>query len=99
MSEQVSPEELVPFGVVTVTATSPALPAGLVAVTSLEDTGFTLVAATFPKSTAVAPERFAPVIVMGVPPEVEPTSGLTPEISGTGGPDGMLPDSTRVCPD
>ena len=58
-----------PSGVVTVTSTVP-VPAGLVAVIWVLDTTSTLVAATPPKSTAVAPLKFVPVIVTVVPPFV-----------------------------
>ena len=63
--------ELVPPGVVTVTWTTP-VPAGLFAVTVVALTATTLVAAATPNATAVAPVRFVPVIVTGVPasPEV-----------------------------
>jgi len=44
----------------------------------------TLVAATPPTFTLLAPVRFAPVIVMAVPPPVDPDVGLTLEIVGAG---------------
>ena len=43
-----------------------------------------LVAATDPKSTAVAPVRSAPEIVTDIPPATSPVAGLTPVTAGTG---------------
>jgi hypothetical protein len=96
ISPQESVLELVPSGVVTVTATSPALPGGLVAVINVELLTVKEAALLEPKSTAVAPLKFVPVMVTWVSPEVGPAFGLTPESSGVGGL-GRLPDSTRVC--
>ena len=67
---------LVPPGVVTVNATCPADPGGLVAVISVEESTTKLDAAAEPKPTAVAPERFDPSIVTVVPPAVVPSVGL-----------------------
>ena len=69
------PVALVPPGVVTVTSTVPALPAGAVAVTCEALTTVTLVATFEPNSTAVAPVRLVPVIVTVVPPAVGPRTG------------------------
>ena len=77
---------LVPPGVVTVTSTVPALPAGAVVVICEELTTVTFVAAFDPNSTAVAPFRFVPVIVTARPPEVGPEDGLTPVTDGGCGP-------------
>lgn len=74
---------LVPLGVVTVTSTVP-LPGGEVAVIVVELTTETLVAAFGPKLTAVAPVRFAPLIVTLVPPAAGPDDGLTPLTAGEG---------------
>ena len=65
----------VPPGVVTVTSTTPAVPAGLTAVIVVELTTMTLMAAVAPKSTTVAPPKLFPVMVTLVPPEVEPKRG------------------------
>ena len=59
------------------------MPAGVTAVMLVDETTFTLVAATPPTVTLVAPVRFVPVIVIAVPPRVVPDDGLTPEIVGT----------------
>ena len=67
----------VPPGVVTVTSTVPAAPAGEVAVIEVADTTVTPVASAVPNFTAVAPVRLVPVMVTGVPPLVEPVVGLT----------------------
>ena len=73
----------VPPGVVTVTVCAePAAPAGVTAVTRVESTTTTLVAGLPPTVTALALVRFAPLMVIGVPPKVEPDVGLTLEIVG-----------------
>jgi hypothetical protein len=66
-----------PSAVVTVTFTVPAVPAGAVAVISVEETTVKLAAGFEPKSTAVAPVRFVPVMVTLVPPAGSPASGDT----------------------
>ena len=66
-----------PTGVVTVTFTVPAAPAGAVAVIEVEETTVTPVAAFAPKLTAVAPVKFVPVMVTLVPVVVGPAAGLT----------------------
>ena len=78
----------VPPGVVTVTSTIPAAPAGEVAVISPSLTTVTSVAAFVPKSTAVAPVRLLPSMVTDVPPLTGPEVGATELIVGTGGGDG-----------
>ena len=72
----------VPPGVVTVTSTVPALPAGAVAVMEVALLTTTPVAAWAPKWTAVAPVRLVPVMVTEVPPVVGPDEGLTPVTVG-----------------
>ena len=64
----------VPAGVVTVTSTVPALPAGEVAVTDVAESAV-IDAAFAPKSTAVAEPRFVPVITTELPPAVRPALG------------------------
>ena len=71
-----------PYGVVTATLTAPTVPAGVTTVTLVEETTTTLVAATPPTVTLVVPSRFVPVIVINVPPAVEPDVGETDEIVG-----------------
>ena len=78
-------EELVPYGVVTVTTTVPADPAGEAAVIEVLDTTVKLVAATPPKCTAVAPVKLVPVIVTVVPPDSGPVMGERPPRVGSGG--------------
>ena len=51
------------------------MPAGVVAVMLVELTTVTLVAATPSMVTAVAPVKLAPVMVMLVPPAVDPLVG------------------------
>ena len=65
----------VPPGVVTVTSTVPALPAGAVAVICVAPFTVKLVAAVPPKLTAVAPVSAVPVIVTLVPPDSGPAFG------------------------
>jgi hypothetical protein len=64
------------------TVFAPEVPAGVTAVTVVALTTDTLVAAAPPIVTLVVPVRFAPVIVIGVPPAVGPAFGLTDEIVG-----------------
>ncbi len=58
----------VPPGVVTDTVFAPIVPAGVTAVTVVELTTLTDVAATPPIVTELVPVRFVPVIVIAVPP-------------------------------
>ena len=74
--------ELVPAGVVTVTSTVPAACAGDVAVIVVALFTVKPAAAVPPKLTAVAPVKFAPVIVTDVPPPVGPLVGLTLATAG-----------------
>ena len=67
---------------VTATLFAPAVPAGVTAVTLVAETTTTLVAATPPTVTLVAPVRFAPVIVIEVPPAVGPLHGDTLVMTG-----------------
>jgi len=73
----------VPAGVVTVTLTEPALPAGLVTVTCVPVSPETLTAVP-PKLTLVAPARLVPVSVTVVPPPVDPLAGFIPVSTGGG---------------
>ena len=74
----------VPPAVVTATVFAPAVPAGVTAVMLVEETTTTLVAATPPTVTLDAPVRFVPVIVIAVPPEVDPDVGETEDTVGAG---------------
>ena len=74
----------VPFGVVTATLFAPTVPAGVTAVTLVDETTTTLVAATPPTVTLVAPVKLVPVIVIAVPPAVEPDVGVIDVIVGFG---------------
>ena len=74
----------VPFGVVTATLFAPTVPAGVTAVTLVDETTTTLVAATPPTFTLVAPVKLVPVIVIAVPPAVDPVAGETEEMAGFG---------------
>jgi hypothetical protein len=75
----------VPPAVVTVTSTVPE-PFGEVTWISLADTLLSMWAAAEPKSTAVAPARFEPVMVTTVPPPTGPLFGESFETIGTGDP-------------
>jgi hypothetical protein len=68
---------LVPPTVVTLTSTIPATCAGDVAVIVVALLTVKPVAAVAPKSTAVAPVKFVPVIVTDVPPAAGPLVGFT----------------------
>jgi len=79
-----APVALVPPGVVTVTSTTPAAPAGEIAVTDVLLFTTTPVAAVPPKFTPVAPVRLFPVMVTEVPPAIGPELGLTEVTVGAG---------------
>jgi len=72
----------VPLGAVTVTATVPAVPAGLVTVIDVALFTVNAVALVLPKVTLVAPVKPLPVIVTEVPPVVDPWLGATFVIMG-----------------
>ena len=74
----------VPPAVVTATLCAPAVPGGVSAVIEVALTTTTLVAATPPTVTLLAPVKFVPVIVKGVLPKVEPTVGEMLEMVGAG---------------
>ena len=71
----------VPPGVVTETLCNP-LPAGVTAVMDRSDCTTTLVAATPPTLTLVAPVKFFPIMAMLVPPRLEPVAGETEVMVG-----------------
>jgi hypothetical protein len=71
------PLVLVPLGVVTITSTSPAAWAGVIAVIDVPLTTVTPVAAAPPKVTEVAPIKSVPVIVTAVLPAIGPVGGAT----------------------
>ena len=66
---------MVPLGVVTKTLAAPAAWAGVVAVMVVELTKAKVAALTPPMVTPVAPVKSVPVMVMTVPPAVEPLVG------------------------
>ena len=68
---------------VTTTGLTPAVPVGVLAVMDVALTTTRFVAATPPTVTLLAPVKFVPVIVIAVPPFVEPVFGLTLTIVGT----------------
>jgi len=72
----------VPAGVVTVTSTSPAEPAGEVQPIEVSPSTKQSVAATEPNMTEVAPVNPDPVMDTFVPPSVDPDVGLTPVTVG-----------------
>ncbi len=69
---------------VTATLRAPAAPSGVMAVIDVSDTTTTSVAGLPPTVTMLAPVKFAPVIVIAVPPKVDPELGLTLVIVGAG---------------
>ena len=76
---------VVPPAVVSPTSAGPAAWGGVVAVTWVEDTTLTFVAADPPKLTPLVPVRLVPVIVTIVPPAVLPDVGSIPLIVGVAG--------------
>ena len=68
---------LCPLGLVTVTPTAPAPPAGVVAVIDVLLTTTTFVAAVTPNVTVAPAEKFVPLIVTAVPPSIDPLFGDT----------------------
>ena len=76
------PAEVLPDAV-TVTSTNPGvLAAGIVAVTSVEEILFTLVAGIDPKLTPDTPERLVPMMVAVPPPARGEESGVIEVIVG-----------------
>src|SRR4051812_45951011 len=73
---------LVPLGVVTLTSTLPAAPAGAVMSTSVADTFVSEVPKVAPKCTAVAPLRLLPKICTRGPPARYPEFGERPNTAG-----------------
>jgi hypothetical protein len=69
---------------VTVTLAAPAGCADVVAVIDVALTTTTPVAGDPPTSTVAPPAKFVPLIVIAVPPSVEPLVGLTPVTAGAG---------------
>ena len=85
---------MVPVAVVTSTLTAlPAVPAGVVAVMVLSLSTVKLVAATPPMVTPVAPVKSAPVMVIIVPPAVDPLVGEILFTVGAG-----VTATEAVCP-
>ncbi len=75
---------LVPPGVVTSTLAAPAVPAGVVQVAEVAEATVTLVHAAPPTVMAVAPVKSVPVMLIDVPPAVEPVAGATAVTVGAG---------------
>ena len=71
-----------PPSAVSDTVAAPAVPVGVTAVTVVAFTPTTLVAAVPPIVTLDVPVRFAPVMVIAVPPTEGPELGFTVEIVG-----------------
>ena len=86
---------LLPEGVVTTTLAVPADPAGVVAVMDVALTTETLVAATPPIVTPVAPVKPVPVIVTAVPPAVVPLVGVR-EVT-VGAEAGAVSSASAMC--
>ena len=66
----------------TTTFLAPALPAGVVQVIDVAETTVTEVHATPPTLTVAPAAKFVPVIVIGVPPAVDPDDGAIAVIDG-----------------
>ena len=66
----------------TTTSLAPADPAGVVQVIDVAETTTTLVQALPPTVTVAPDTKFVPVIVIGVPPAVEPLVGEIDPIVG-----------------
>ena len=62
----------------------PAVPVGVVQVIDVAETTTTFVHAALPTVTAEAPAKFVPVIVIDVPPAVDPDVGDTAVTVGAG---------------
>ena len=75
---------LVPPAVVTNTLAGPAVPECVVQVAEVAETTLKLTQEKSPTLMPVASVKSVPVIVMGVPPAVEPVLGLTEVTEGTG---------------
>jgi hypothetical protein len=73
-----APEALV----VTVISTMPAAPAGAATVIWLGLLEARILAAVLPNLTAVAPDKFVPVMTTEAPPAMGPEAGLTPVMVG-----------------
>ena len=90
-----TPAPDVPFPVVTVTATLPGVPAGIVAMTLPVDAEYeTAVADCDPKWTAVTPARSDPLMVTVPPPNSDPLLGDTDKMDGQP-PVGWRPEMRR----
>ena len=74
----------VPPAVVTATLLTPAVPAGVFAVTEVLETTTMFVSAMPPTVTLVAPVKLVPLMVIKVPPNVVPDVGETLVMVGTG---------------
>jgi hypothetical protein len=73
----------VPAGVVTDTPLGPSVPMGVTAVTLLAFTTVTPVAGAPPMATALVAVKFVPVMVIELPPFMDPLPGVTAEMVGT----------------
>ena len=74
----------VPPGAVTLMSTTPAAPAGDVAVICVELFTVKDVASTEPNLTVLALVKLVPVMTTELPPLIEPAEGVTPVIVGGG---------------
>jgi len=83
-----------PFGVVTVTSTVPAVSNGAVTKIDVAEVTLNCGAGTVPKVTCKAPVRFVPVRVIVVPPPVGPDPGV--RLVNVGSPAAADRKSTRL---
>ena len=67
-----------------VIVTAPAFLGGETAVIEVSELMVKLLAGVDPNNTAVTPVKFAPLMVTGVPPQLEPELGFNPVIIGIG---------------
>ena len=84
--EKMFNEVRVPAGVVTTTSAGPSVPAGVTAVIVVDETTTKFVASAPPINTLVALVKYAPEIVIGVPPTIDPWTGATDAMNGAHGP-------------
>ena len=85
-----------PSVLVTVTSTTPAASAGVVAEMLAELLTVTPVAATAPNFTVAPDWKFAPVMVTAVPPTVEPEAGAILVAEGAGAGPGVELQAART---
>ena len=87
---------LLPSALVTITFTAPATCAGATAVTVVSVTLAKLVASTVPNFTAVVPVNPVPVMVIAVPPALDPLDGAIEVTAGVAANAGVTTSNARM---